>query len=221
MELYSTHETSIFGFRSYHKYYKLKLGLNHKGKLWILGYGDVPTYISAKARIKLTRGPRVVNVLDVWVGNIGAGVDCLLGMDFRMSAGVRLSVREAVVKPPDEESLLLVGGPAFDHLGMDLSVWVKDTAWLRPGERLVVTILYCRANPEFLEFWAGRGEKWVTRFVYGVSRRSKAVEVVNVSNLIATVYRNTAVAHVIEKGCLPSGERLYAPLLKSTANGEH
>ncbi|OWY98429.1 LOW QUALITY PROTEIN: hypothetical protein PHMEG_00030809 [Phytophthora megakarya] len=64
---------------------RLKLSLNHKDKLPILGYGDVSTYISAKARIKLTLGPRVVYVLDVWVGNIGAGVYCLLGMDFMMS----------------------------------------------------------------------------------------------------------------------------------------
>ncbi|OWY98890.1 hypothetical protein PHMEG_00030220 [Phytophthora megakarya] len=37
---------------------RLRLSLNHKNKLCILGYGDVPIYISAKARIKLTLGPR-------------------------------------------------------------------------------------------------------------------------------------------------------------------
>ncbi|OWZ14052.1 hypothetical protein PHMEG_00012525 [Phytophthora megakarya] len=181
---------------------RLKLSLNHKDKLRILGYDNIPTYISAKSRIKLTLGPRVVYVLDVWVRNIGAGVDCLLGMDFMMSTGVRLCVREGVVKLPDEESSLLDGGPEFDHL-----VWVKDTTWLRPGEHLVVPIQYGRANPEFLEFSAGRGEKCVTRFIYGVNPRLKAVEEANVSNSIATVYRNTVVAHVMGKGYLHNGER--------------
>ncbi|OWZ13854.1 hypothetical protein PHMEG_00012754 [Phytophthora megakarya] len=203
MRLYSTHEYKYFldsgattSILSFDLARRLKLSLNHKDKLRILGYGDVPTYISAKARIKLTMGPRVVYVLDVWVGNIEAGVDCLLGMDFMMSAGVRLCVHEGVVKLPDEESLLLVGGPEFDHLGMDLSHGYAL-------ERLVVPIQYGRANPEFLEFWAGHGETWVTRFICGVHRRPKAVEIVNVSNSIATAYRDTVVAHVMEKGYLP------------------
>ncbi|OWZ23268.1 hypothetical protein PHMEG_0001888 [Phytophthora megakarya] len=108
-------------------------------------------------------------------------------------ARVRLCVREGVVKLPDEESLLLVGGPEFESLGMELSVW------------------HDRANPEFLEFWTGREETWAARFIYGVNRRPKAVKVVNVSNSIATVYQNTVVAHVMEKGYLPSGERFVRP----------
>ncbi|OWZ18725.1 hypothetical protein PHMEG_0007139 [Phytophthora megakarya] len=48
MELYTTHE------------YKLKRSLKHKDKLQMLEYGDVPTYVSDKAWIKLTLEPRVV-----------------------------------------------------------------------------------------------------------------------------------------------------------------
>ncbi|OWZ15212.1 hypothetical protein PHMEG_00011187 [Phytophthora megakarya] len=47
--------------------------------------------------------------LDVWIGNIGEGVNVLLGMNFMYSAGVRLCVREGVVKLPDEENVVMYG----------------------------------------------------------------------------------------------------------------
>ncbi|OWZ21890.1 hypothetical protein PHMEG_0003495 [Phytophthora megakarya] len=121
-----------------------------------------------------------------------------------MSAGMRLCVHEGAVKLPDEESLLLVDGPGFENLGMDLT-------WLRPGEHLVVPIQYGPPNPEFLECWTGHGETLVTRFIYGVNRRPKAVKAVNISSSIATVYRNTVVAHVMEKRYLSSEERFVRP----------
>ncbi|KAE9003691.1 hypothetical protein PR001_g17911 [Phytophthora rubi] len=73
---------------------RLKLKLRRGSRLRVVGFGDVPTYATAQAKIKLTLGVRVVYVMDVWVGNIGAGLDCLLGMDFMVAAGVRICARE-------------------------------------------------------------------------------------------------------------------------------
>ncbi|GMF36176.1 unnamed protein product [Phytophthora fragariaefolia] len=76
---------------------RLKHTLKRGHRLRIMGFGDVPTYATAQAKIKLMLGIRVVYVMDVWVDNIGAGLDCLLGMDFMVAAGVRIC-REKV--PP-------------------------------------------------------------------------------------------------------------------------
>ncbi|OWZ00812.1 hypothetical protein PHMEG_00027920 [Phytophthora megakarya] len=54
MELYLSHEYKYFWILEYHKFRPCT-------QLRILGYGDVPKYISGKARIKLTLGPRVVS----------------------------------------------------------------------------------------------------------------------------------------------------------------
>ena len=40
---------------------------------------------------------------EIWGGNIGEGIECLLGMDCMVSAGVRLSAGEGTVRLPDEE----------------------------------------------------------------------------------------------------------------------
>ncbi|KAL3658268.1 hypothetical protein V7S43_016657 [Phytophthora oleae] len=52
--------------------------------------GGVPTYIGASAEIKLTLGPRVVYIVDVWVANFRKGVDVLIGISFMFAAGLRI-----------------------------------------------------------------------------------------------------------------------------------
>ncbi|ETP54596.1 hypothetical protein F442_00734, partial [Phytophthora nicotianae P10297] len=86
---------------------RLKLKLSSHKQIRVSGLGGVPTYISTSARVKLTLGPRVVYILELWVANIGEGVDVLLGMDFMFSAGVRLGIREGLVRLPNEENLLM------------------------------------------------------------------------------------------------------------------
>ncbi|OWY91505.1 hypothetical protein PHMEG_00039894, partial [Phytophthora megakarya] len=66
---------------------RLKIKLNSQKRIKVSGLGGVPSYITSSAQIKITLGWRVVYVMDVWVTNIGEGVDVLLGMDFMFSAG--------------------------------------------------------------------------------------------------------------------------------------
>ncbi|OWZ12195.1 hypothetical protein PHMEG_00014678 [Phytophthora megakarya] len=91
---------------------RLKIKLNSQKRIKVSGLGSVPSYITSSyitssAQIKITLGWRVVYVMDVWVTNIGEGVDVLLGMDFTFSAGVRLGISEGMVCLPDEESILI------------------------------------------------------------------------------------------------------------------
>ncbi|ETN02449.1 hypothetical protein F441_11702 [Phytophthora nicotianae CJ01A1] len=59
----------------------------------VSGLGGVVTYISAGVNVKFALGLQVVYVVDVWLANIGEGVDALLGMDFMYATGVRLWLR--------------------------------------------------------------------------------------------------------------------------------
>ncbi|KAJ0390962.1 hypothetical protein P43SY_011607 [Pythium insidiosum] len=73
---------------------QLGLKLRFDERLRVKGIGNVTTYVSAKATVKITLGASVVYYLEIWCGNIGEGIQCLLGMDFMIAAGVRLGARE-------------------------------------------------------------------------------------------------------------------------------
>ncbi|OWZ06347.1 hypothetical protein PHMEG_00021410 [Phytophthora megakarya] len=108
----------------------------------IKGLGGVPSYITSSAQIKITLGWRVVYVMDVWVTNIGEGVDVLLGMDFMFSAGVRLGIREGMVGLPDEEFILMNGYTVRRREYRDIPVCPLRGLHLRPGEHASVAIRY-------------------------------------------------------------------------------
>ncbi|GMF33954.1 unnamed protein product [Phytophthora fragariaefolia] len=139
---------------------RLKLRLKFFKQLRMSGLGGVPTIITATTEVKITLGPRVVYIMELWVANIGEGVDVLLGMNFMYSAGVRLCAREGLVKLPDEETVLLAGRTA-GHMrrGLDLAITPKMCLYLSPGESAVVRLDYGQSNPQREVVWAGRGDR--------------------------------------------------------------
>ncbi|KAJ8571510.1 hypothetical protein ON010_g5327 [Phytophthora cinnamomi] len=145
---------------------KLGLKLKSHKRTKVSGMGGVPTYIGASAEVKITLGPRVVYILNVWVANIGEGIDVLLGMSFMFAAGLRISVREGLVTLPDEETIVMCVWPPGDRTGVDLPVNPQRSLYLRPGEDAVVRIQYGQTNPQRELVWAGRGDRWVTQIIY-------------------------------------------------------
>ncbi|GMG17973.1 unnamed protein product [Phytophthora fragariaefolia] len=121
---------------------KLKLKLRTHKRMKISGLGGVPTYISAHAEVKITLGPRVVYIFGLWVANIGEGVDVLLDMNFMFSAGVRLSTREGLIQLPDEEAILMFGGPDRSRMGLDIPVRPTETLFLELGRSAVVRLCH-------------------------------------------------------------------------------
>ncbi|POM60639.1 hypothetical protein PHPALM_30480 [Phytophthora palmivora] len=146
---------------------RLKLKLDSQKRIKVSGLGGVPTYITASTQIKITLGRRVVYILDVWVTNIGEGVDVLLGMDFMYSAGVRLCIREGTVALPEEESVLMYGYMVRKHRERNIPITPLQDVHLRPGEHVNVKI---------------RGGQWVTQVLYGAKSWAVALMVMNISN---------------------------------------
>ncbi|GMG18130.1 unnamed protein product [Phytophthora fragariaefolia] len=152
--------------------------------------------------------------MELWVANIGEGVDVLLGMNFMYSAGVRRA-REGLVKLPDEETVLLVGRTA-DHMGrgLDLAVTPKTCLYLGPGESAVVRIDYGQSNPQREVVWAGRGDRWVTQIIYAAKSWPVAVKVVNISDKTVWIDSRTAVTRIVEFGFFPTTGRFVRPGLR-------
>ncbi|POM68698.1 Hypothetical protein PHPALM_15113 [Phytophthora palmivora] len=179
---------------------KFGLRLKSHKQTKVSGMGGVPTYIGASAEIKLTLGPRVVYIVDVWVANIGEGIDVLLGMGFMFAAGVRISTREGLVSLPDEVVVMMCNWEPGDHIGRSRFVRPSEAVLLSPGEEFIVRIDYGPTNPQREVVWAGRGDRWVTQLIYSARSWPVAVRVVNISDKNTWVNELSDVARIVEYG---------------------
>ncbi|OWZ22534.1 hypothetical protein PHMEG_0002760 [Phytophthora megakarya] len=193
---------------------RLKIKLNSQKRIKVSGLGGVPSYITSSAQIKITLGWRVEYVMDVWVTNIGEGVDVLLAMDFMFSAGVRLGIRERMVGLPDEESILMYGYTVRRRDYRDTPVCTLRRLYLRPGEHANVAIRYGQCRPLQDVVWAGRGDQWVTHIVYGARSWAVAIKVVNVSDRDCWIERRTSVARIADYGNIPIVGQFVRPGLR-------
>ncbi|POM59354.1 LOW QUALITY PROTEIN: hypothetical protein PHPALM_31926 [Phytophthora palmivora] len=194
---------------------RLKLKLNSQKRIKVSGLGGIPTYITASTQIKVTLGRRVVYILDVWVTNIGEGVDVLLGMDFMYSAGVRLCIREGTVALPDEESVLMYG------YMRNIPITPLQDVHLRPGEHVNVKIRYGECQPLRDVVWASRGDQWVTQVLYGAKSWAVAVKVVTISDKDLWVDSSTPVARIVKCGCFPRAGRFVRPGVRRYQEWQH
>ncbi|OWY91119.1 hypothetical protein PHMEG_00040436, partial [Phytophthora megakarya] len=139
-----------------------KLRVEPRGELLLNGIDRVKTKVTNKRRVKITLGHRVVYTLDVWVGNIGQAIDVLLGMNFMVAAGVRLCAHEGEVVLPDEERILLVGGPKRSHLGRSIDVSIHESLWLAPGDSKYIPIRTSEPDLESMDVCVSRGDRWTS-----------------------------------------------------------
>ncbi|OWY96535.1 hypothetical protein PHMEG_00033174 [Phytophthora megakarya] len=122
----------------------------------VSGLGGVPAKITASVEVKITLGPSVVYVVDVWVTNIGKGFDVLLGMNFMFSSEVRLCIKEGLVQLADEETVLH-SGRGLSHIKCDLAHGIrpKYTMYLQPGDYRTIRLLVFRKLLPPSTLWAG------------------------------------------------------------------
>lgn len=92
----------------------------------------------------------VVYFTEIWVDNIGEEMDCLLGMDFMVSASVRLSTTDGNVILPDEERIPLVSTPERRQYDLDVPITTQDVQTLYPGYSLTVPISFDQQDPNIM-----------------------------------------------------------------------
>ncbi|OWZ05543.1 hypothetical protein PHMEG_00022353 [Phytophthora megakarya] len=189
---------------------RLKLRVEPRGELLLNGIDGVKTKVTNKCQVKITLGHRVVYTLDIWVGNIGQGIDDLLGMNFMVAAGVRLCAHVEVVLP-DEERILLVGGPKRSHRGRTIDVSIHESLWLGPGDSKYIPIRTSEPDLESMDVWVSRGDRWVTLVMFSAKRIPVAIRVVNISRKPAQVLPHTKVATLTDRDRLPLGTNFVRP----------
>ncbi|OWZ00310.1 hypothetical protein PHMEG_00028533 [Phytophthora megakarya] len=104
---------------------KLKLKLNRQNQVKVSGLGGTPTQITASAEIKITLGSRVVYIMELWVANIGEGLDVLLGMDFIVDLPV--TSPENLYLMPGEHAVVRI---QYGHTNPE-----REGVWAGRGDR--------------------------------------------------------------------------------------
>ncbi|OWY93290.1 hypothetical protein PHMEG_00037369, partial [Phytophthora megakarya] len=132
-------------------------------------------------------------------------------MNFMVAAGVRLCAHEGEVVLPDEERILLVGGPKRSHLGRAIDVSIHESLWLAPGDSKYIPIRTSEPDLESMDVWVSRGDRWVTLVVFSAKRVPVAVRVVNISRTPAQVLPHTKVATLTDRDRLPLGTNFVRP----------
>ena len=152
---------------------ELGLKLSFDDQMQVKGFGGSSTAITAQATVKITLGINVVYYMEIWVGEIGGDVDCLLGMDFMTAAGVRICAHEGTVQLPDEERIPLAASGPRPRLPARFSVWNDDTIYLGPGASTGVNVPWAQARRSCgnasLVTWMFRGKGWVTSLQEGAN----------------------------------------------------
>lgn len=129
---------------------RLGLELSFKERLKVKRIGGVTTYVTVKANVKLTLSTSIVYYFDIWCGNVGEKMECLLGMDFMVSAGVRLSAYDGIVRLPDEESVPLLSPGVRPRFPKRSPVCAQDDLRIAPGMSAVVPIVYGTRDHELV-----------------------------------------------------------------------
>ncbi|OWY90342.1 hypothetical protein PHMEG_00041571, partial [Phytophthora megakarya] len=112
---------------------------------------------------------------------------------------------------PDEERILLVGGPKRSHLGRTIDVSIHESLWLAPGDSKCIPIRTSEPDLESMDVWVSRGNRWVTLVVFSAKRVPVAVRVVNISRKPAQVLPHTKVATLTDRDRLPLGTNFVRP----------
>ncbi|OWY95187.1 LOW QUALITY PROTEIN: hypothetical protein PHMEG_00034874 [Phytophthora megakarya] len=118
-------------------------------------------------------------------------------MNFMHSAGVRLCIREGLVKLPDEETVVMYDDNPKSRR-MELPVCPEESIHLRPGQDAIVRIRYGQSNLQLDMGWERKN--WVTKILYSARSWATAVKVVNVSDQNVRIDTRTAVARIVEYG---------------------
>ncbi|OWZ09868.1 hypothetical protein PHMEG_00017358, partial [Phytophthora megakarya] len=175
----------------------------------------VKTKSMDKCRIKITLGHRAVYTLDVWVGNIGRGIDVLLGMNLMVVAGVRLCAHKGEVVLPDEERILLIVSPKRAHVGRTVDVSIHESLWLAPGDSKYIPIRTSEPDLGSMDTWVSQGDRWVTRIIFSPGSYQydkREFLVYENTRCPATECRLDADARVSEQAALPMVDRPEYPI---------
>ena len=186
-----------------------KLGLlkyaRKDAELRVQGISDLGLHMNGRIDIKITLGHSIVYFYEVWISDHHAGVDLLLGVDFLMSAGIRLDLYLGRATLPDEVRIPLNNVRDAKENQAATRVRVGPTQTLQvPANGTVYFRIRLPANWKDLVLWVGRKPHWVPTVVRTKTGTPRYIRVNNLSDQLQLVYPHQAVAYWVEKDHIPT-----------------
>ncbi len=186
-----------------------KLGLlkyaRKDAELRVQGISNLGLQMNGRIDIKITLGHSIVYFYEVWISDHHAGVDLLLGVDFLMSAGIRLDLYLGRATLPDEVRIPLNNVRDVKENQAATRVRVGPTQTLQvPANSTVYFRTRLPANWKDLVLWVGRKPHWVPTVVRTKTGTPRYIRVTNLSDQLQLVYHHQAVAYWVEKDHIPT-----------------
>jgi hypothetical protein len=151
--------------------------------LSIQGISDKRVAVKEQVDVKITLGLNTVYAYTVWVSDHHDTSSLILGVDFLMSAGIRLDLYAGKVRLPDEVCIPLnnVRNSAENKSASRIVVGPTNDMMVAPGDSKYFRIRAPKELDQY-ELWVMRKPKWIPTIVKTKTGIPKYIKIINVSN---------------------------------------
>jgi hypothetical protein len=157
-----------------------------------------------KVKIKITLMKTIVYFYEVWISDHKAGVDLLLGVDFLMSAGIRLDLYSGREILPDEIRIPLSNIKDVHENTMARRYMIGPVEDLFiPSHGSEFFRVRLPKDPAGLVLWVSRGKRWVPTVVYTKTGEPKYIRITNISDVAQSVKRHEPVGELVHEDHVP------------------
>jgi len=161
-----------------------RLGLlKHARKDQILniqGISDKKVLVEGQVEVKITLGMNTVYVYTVWISDHHDTSGLILGVDFLMSAGIRLDLYAGKARLPDEVCIPLnnVSDSAENRSASRIMVCPTNTLMVAPGDSKYFRIRVPKELDQY-ELWVMRKPKWIPTIIKSKSGVPRYIKITN------------------------------------------
>lgn len=185
-----------------------KLGLlkhiQPDSQLHVQGISSKPLSMIGKVKIKITLMKTIVYFYEVWISDHQAGVDLLLGVDFLMSAGIRLDLYSGRAILPDEIRVPLSNIKDVHENTMARRYMIGPVEDLFiPSHGSEIFRVRLPKDPVGLVLWVSRGKRWVPTVVYTKTGEPKYIRITNISDVAQAIKRHEPVGQLVHEDHVP------------------
>ncbi|GMF64372.1 unnamed protein product [Phytophthora fragariaefolia] len=143
----------------------LKRRTNSARQINVQGIGKAKVLTSSRATVKVTLGWQGVYEFEVWMMPHHAGVDLILGTDFKIPAGIGLDLYNSTARLPDEVEIPLIKSRSAWLTGPTYGDSVSDgpAVSLSIPARLIAEFTLRRKKPseDTHKYWVRRTKAWI------------------------------------------------------------
>ena len=151
----------------------------------IQGISDKKVSVEGQVEVKITLGLNTVYVYTVWISDHKDTSGLILGVDFLMSAGIRLDLYAGKARLPDEVCISLNNArdAAENKSASRIMVSPTSTMMVGPGDTKYFRIRVPKDLDQY-ELWVMRKPKWVPTIIKSKAGVPRYIKITNVSEKV-------------------------------------